>query len=103
MAAAALVLLAACSTASSAPPQPPHPGTAAYNPTVCRHYLAQRRWVLSITQPTLADAVQMETDVAVDAEQAYGKLRRDLDSMSAAMSAGQSPHAASVRVYDDCT
>lgn len=89
--AAALFLLAAC---SGAPPTG--------NALVCQHYLTQRAWVKDLTQPTIADALQFETDVAVDAVQAAGTLRRDLNAMQASMAAGRSDFAASRRVFNDC-
>lgn len=97
---AAAILLASCSGAAA---NPPATRTAAFNATVCRHYLAQRRWVLGLTQPTLGNAAKFALDVAVDAAQSTGQLHQDLTAMSAAQQAGRSPFAASKRVFSDCT
>jgi hypothetical protein len=58
-----------------------------------------------VTYPTMADALKLEGYVAADDAQAQPgtQLRRDLDAMAADYRKGQSPYAASKRVYLDCT
>lgn len=97
--AVAVAALAGCSS-GNAPPG----GTSAGNALVCRHYLAQRNWVKSLTQPTVADAQQFYLDISVDEGQASGKLYRDLLAMvKNATTRGRAYYAASARVYGDCT
>lgn len=97
----AVLVLAACGGSGSS--HAPVTGTQAANALVCRHYLAQRDWVKSITFPTLADVEKMTGYVAADDAQASGKLRRDLGAMLADIEAGRSDYAASKAVYQDCT
>lgn len=74
------------------------------NVTVCQHYKIQRAHVKGLVNPTLADAMRFEVDVAADsAEAAHGTaLARDLDAMSAAEAASKSSYASSGRVLADC-
>lgn len=97
--AAAAFTLAACG--GNAVTDPP----SSDNALVCQHYLTQRAWVKSLVQPTVADALKFETDIAADAAEATPntKLARDLNAMSDDMSSNRSDYAASKRVYEDCT
>ena len=94
-----MALAAGCSS-GNAPPG----GTPAGNALVCKHYLAQRNHVKSLTHPTLSDAEQFSFDIQVDEGQATGKLHRDLLAMVKNISTkGRAYYNASVRVYKDCT
>ena len=79
-------------------------GSAADRALVCHHYMKQRAWIRSITKPTLADAIQAETDIAVDVTQSEGtgKLHADLAAMYRAGKAGHDIHGLSELVYQDC-
>lgn len=97
-AAAAVTVLAACGGAAQ-------PAAQSADARVCQHYQTQRAWVKNLATPTLADALQFESWVALDARQATPgtPVARDLAALSAAQ---QDPagdvHGASVRVLRDC-
>lgn len=76
---------------------------ASGNALVCQHYLAQRDWVKHLVHPTLANAEQFATDVAVDAAQSSGKLHADLTAMSNDMANLRPGYASSALVLQDCT
>jgi hypothetical protein len=104
--AAAGLLAGGCSSAApmSAASAVQGAGTAADRALVCHHYMKQRAWIRSITSPTLADALQAETDIAVDVTQSEGtgKLHADLAAMYRAGKAGKDIHGLSEVVYKDC-
>jgi hypothetical protein len=99
---AATAALTACGGANAAAGQPA-------NHRVCQHYQTQRTTVKNLAEPTLADAIQFETWVALDAQQAIPgtPLARDLAAMSRAQQDTGSPasavYDASIRVLHDCT
>lgn len=100
--AAAALTLTACGGSSAAAGQPA-------NVRVCQHYQTQRATVKNLAEPTLADAIQFETWVALDAQQAIPgtPLARDLSAMSSAQRDMNGPagavYDASTRVLNDCT
>lgn len=99
---AAVLLLAGCGTAAAGTGSGVSV-TSSANTQVCRNYLQQRAWVKSLVQPTLADALQFETDVTVDAAQATGSLKSALGAMQQANQAGRSDYAPSRVVLADCS
>lgn len=95
--AAAVLTLAACGGGA--------PSGQPANVRVCQHYKVQRATVKNLAEPTLADALQFETWVALDAQQATPgtAVARDLNAMSGAMKNSSSDYDASARVLNDCT
>ena len=100
------LLAAGCSSAApmSAASAVQGTGNTADRVLVCHHYMKQRAWIRSITSPTLSDAIQAETDIAVDVTQSEGtgKLHADLAAMYRAGKAGHDIHGLSELVYQDC-
>jgi hypothetical protein len=90
-------------TSAPAATSAPVTGTVAANDLVCTHYLKQRAWVKNLVQPTLADIMQFEIDLAADMAESTGSLHHDLNAMLAAVKAGKSDYTPSKWVYDDCT
>ena len=74
------------------------------NIQVCRNYAKQRAWDKSLTFPTLADAIKLETAVDVDwGNTAPGtQLSKDLGAMWGDMTNRTPVYAASERVFTDC-
>jgi len=101
---AAALTLAACGGNAAA-----QPAKSADNIRVCQHYRTQRAHVKNLAMPTLTDAIQFETWVALDAQQATPgtAVARDLADLSAAQRDTNGPQSAvydaSTRVLTDCT
>jgi hypothetical protein len=100
-AALAALALAGCggTTASSA-----HSALSPANALVCKHYIAQRKWVKSLTFPTLADVEKLAMAIGADAADATPgtKLARDLNTMASSMGHQPAEYNASVRILHDC-
>lgn len=98
-AACAAVLLAACSTTGG------QDANNANNIRVCGHYRIQRAHVKNLAEPTIADALRLETWVAADAAEATPgtTLASDLGDMASGMAHTRSIYAPSLRVIKDCT
>lgn len=83
-------------------------GSTPDNLRVCQHYATQRAHVKNLAEPSLTDAIQFETWVALDAQQATPgtAVARDLGDLSAAQRDSSSPQSAvynaSTRVLKDC-
>jgi hypothetical protein len=83
-------------------------GATADNILVCQHYRIQRAHVKNLATPTLTDAIQFETWVALDAAQATPgtAVARDLAALSAAQHDTSGPQSAvyntSTRVLTAC-
>lgn len=95
--------LTACGGSAAA-----QPASNAANVRVCQHYRTQRTHVKNLAEPSLTDAIQFETWVALDAQQATPgtPVARDLGDLSRAQRDTNGPQSAvydaSTRVLTDC-